>query len=171
VITMILSDVEIRKLILEHDPPLIEDYVNLDVQLQPAGFDLTLKSIHVFNDAGVIDFDNKLRRIPRYAELSFEKNKVELKQGSYLVTFNEKVNIPSFLVAIGRPRSSLLRSGATVHTALWDPGYRGRSRALLVVFNDSGITLYKNARLLQLVFFRLERNPDKLYSGIYLEEK
>lgn len=170
-ITMILSDAEIKKLILEHDPPLIEDYIDLKVQLQPAGFDLTLKSIHIFDDIGVIDFDNKLRRLPRYVELSFEKNKVELKRGSYLVTFNEKVNIPPFLVAIGRPRSSLLRSGATVHTALWDPGYKGRSRALLVVFNENGITLYRNARLLQLVFFKLEEKPSKLYSGIYLEEK
>jgi dUTP pyrophosphatase len=60
--------------------------------------------------------------------------------------------------------------GATMETALWDPGYRGRSQSLLVVYNSQGLRLKRNARLMQLVFIRLEREADKAYSGIYQGE-
>jgi len=59
------------------------------------------------------------------------------------------------LAAIAKPRSSLLRCGVTVETAVWDAGYSGRSESLLVVFNNNGFRLRKNARILQLLFFRL----------------
>ena len=59
------------------------------------------------------------------------------------------------LMALGRPRSSLCRCGVTLHTAVWDAGYRGRSTSLLNVMNPSGFRVQRGARLLQLVFFGL----------------
>ena len=49
------------------------------------------------------------------------------------MVFNEIVDLPNDLMALGRPRSSLCRVGATLGTAVWDAGYRGRSTALLIV--------------------------------------
>ena len=95
---------------------------------------------------------------------------LHLAAGSYLVTFNEVVNLPLDLMALGRPRSSLLRSGVSIHTAVWDAGYQGRSQALLSVYNPDGYQVQKDARLLQLVFFRLEQPLNQGYQGRFLGE-
>ena len=50
-------------------------------------------------------------------------------------------------MALGRPRSSLLRCGASLHTAVWDAGYRGRSQSLLVVHHPAGLRLGRDARV------------------------
>ena len=86
------------------------------------------------------------------------------------MTFNEVIEVPPDVMAIARPRSSLLRMGATMETAVWEPGYKGRSQSLLVVHNPNGIRLRKNARLMQLIFFRLEDDANKLYNGVYQGE-
>ena len=95
---------------------------------------------------------------------------LHLAAGSYLVTFNEVVNLPLDLMALGRPRSSLLRSGVSIHTAVWDAGYQGRSQALLSVYNPDGYQVQKDARLLQLVFFRLEQSLNQSYQGRFQGE-
>jgi len=86
------------------------------------------------------------------------------------VTFNEIVSIPRNAAALARSRSTLLRCGASLETALWDPGYRGRSQSLLVVYNPHGLRLKKNARLMQLIFLRLEKDAEKAYAGRYQGE-
>ena len=68
------------------------------------------------------------------------------------------------------PRSSLLRSGITMETAVWDPGYHGRSEAMLVVNNMHGAFLKKNAKIAQLIFIRLEEEAKELYDGVYKGE-
>ena len=72
-------------------------------------------------------------------------------------------------MALGKPRSSLLRSGVAVHNAVWDAGYRGRSQALLVVYHPRGFTLSRDARL---VFFAsaLAHPVDQGYRGRYQGE-
>jgi dUTP pyrophosphatase len=57
-----------------------------------------------------------------------------------------------------------------VETAVWDPGYRGRSSSLLVVHNPDGIRLKKDARVAQLIFFRTGE-VEEGYSGIYQDER
>jgi dUTP pyrophosphatase len=39
-----------------------------------------------------------------------------------------------------------------------------------VVYNPHGLRLKKNARLMQLVFLRLEKEAEKVYSGKYQGE-
>jgi len=73
-------------------------------------------------------------------------------------------------MGIARPRSSLIRMGATVETSVWDPGYTGRSQSMLVVHNPNGIKIYQNARLVQIVFMTLTIKSESLYSGIYQTE-
>jgi dUTP pyrophosphatase len=41
---------------------------------------------------------------------------------------------------------------------------------LLVVLNENGIRLKKNARIAQMVFFKLSSVASKTYSGIYQRE-
>ena len=57
-----------------------------------------------------------------------------------------------------------------METAVWDAGYSGRSESLLVVYNKKGFDLKKDARVLQLLFFRLDEEVKNGYSGIYQNE-
>ena len=150
---------------------LVESMIDPETQTQMCGVELTLQKIERFLTAGAVAFDNKERKLPETEPLNFdEMGWIELPAGSYLVTFNEIVNIPKDVAAMARARSTLLRCGATLETALWDPGYRGRSQSLLVVYNPQGLKLKKDARLMQLVFLRLENEAEKLYSGKYQGE-
>ncbi len=103
--------------------------------------------------------------------LSFDgEGWLSLAPGPYLITLNEVVNLPLDLMALGRPRSSLLRSGVSVHTAVWDAGYHGRSEALLVVHHPLGYRLQRNSRLVQLIFFRLPQAVSQGYQGRFQGE-
>ena len=163
-----------RRAILDRiaaEPPLIEGLIDDDVQVQPNGVDLTLKSVASYTGAGAADFSNERRTLPEESLLPFDSDDaVMLAPGSYLVRFNETVNLPLDLAALGRTRSSLLRAGAALHTAVWDAGYSGRSQSLLTVYNPGGFRLYRNARIMQLVFLVLESPADTGYSGVYLGE-
>jgi len=150
---------------------IVENLISPEMQIQPAGIELTLNSVWKFMDSGTIDLTNKYRRIPEVEQIPFDnEGKVHLKMGAYKIIYNEIIKIPRNMIAIGLPRSSLLRCGATINTALWDPGYIGRSESLLHVYNEHGITLYKNARIIQLIFIELEEEPHKTYEGKYQKE-
>ena len=141
-------------------------------QVQPCGIDMTLGKIEGFADSGEIDFDNSKRRISGAVAIDFdEEGRVELAPGCYRITYNEYVSVPLDCCALGFPRSSLLRCGADVRCAVWDPGYHGRSESLLVVANPHGITLHRNAKVMQLVFVKLEGGAvTKGYEGRYRGE-
>ncbi|MCL2679503.1 MAG: deoxyuridine 5'-triphosphate nucleotidohydrolase [Dehalococcoidia bacterium] len=165
----ILAKEDILELI-QTDPPLVQDYQDLDAQLQTNGFDLSLRSISVLTSAGRLALDNSNRVISRQEKLEFGADGVlHLAPGVYSIIYNEIVNLPRDVMALGRPRSSLLRCGASLHTAVWDAGYSGRSESLLTVHNPLGIDLEKDARVLQLVFSRLTRTSES-YSGRYQGE-
>jgi dUTP pyrophosphatase len=165
----VLSDSEIRRL-LKQKPPLVEGYIDLEAQVQANGFELTLRDVAVIQSAGRIAVDNSQRVISGVSPLVFDGlGDIELIPGTYLITYNEIVHLPKNLIALGRPRSSLLRCGVTIGTAVWDAGYEGRSQSLLVVYNTRGIRLQKNARLIQLVFFELTGESEG-YNGVYQGE-
>jgi dUTP pyrophosphatase len=150
---------------------LVECMIDPETQTQMCGMEMTLQKIERFTSAGAVAFDNKERVLPETEPLDFDQSGwIILPAGAYLVTFNEIVNVPRDAAALARARSTLLRCGATLETALWDPGYRGRSQSLLVVYNPHGLRLKKNARLMQLVFLRLEKEAEKVYSGKYQGE-
>ena len=165
-----LNREEITRL-LERNPPLIEGYVSLESQLQPNGFDLSLQDVSVFETPGVMGSADADRVLADTSLIAYDADGwIDLAPGPYLVSFNEVVNLPLDIMALGRPRSSLLRSGVALHTAVWDAGYRGRSQSLLTVHHPAGFRLQRDARLAQLVFFRLSSPPSQGYQGRYQGE-
>ncbi|MCL1885177.1 MAG: deoxyuridine 5'-triphosphate nucleotidohydrolase [Dehalococcoidia bacterium] len=152
------------------DPPLVENYLDLEMQLQTNGFDISLRSISRLTSCGRLAQDNKERMISTQQKLEFAPDgTIHLDAGSYSITYNEIVHLPKDVTALGLPRSSLLRCGACIHTAVWDAGYHGRSESLLVVHNALGLDLEKDARVLQLVFSRLTGSSPG-YAGAYQSE-
>ncbi|MCK4702236.1 deoxyuridine 5'-triphosphate nucleotidohydrolase, partial [Candidatus Bathyarchaeota archaeon] len=86
------------------------------------------------------------------------------------VVYNETVKMPLDVAAIARTRSTLLRNGAALGTAVWDPGYHGKSSSLLTVHNPHGMRLKRDARIAQLIFFHTGE-VEKGYSGVYQNER
>ncbi len=149
----------------------MDHYLSLETQLQPNGFDMTLRDVARLTTPGAVGAEDASRELSETQPLEFGPDCwVQLEPGPFLVTFNETVNLPLDIMALGRPRSSLLRSGAGVHTAVWDAGYRGRSQALLVVYHPGGYRVQRDARLMQLVFFRMETAASRGYQGRFQSE-
>jgi dUTP pyrophosphatase len=156
---------------LESQPPLVEQMIDPAVQIQPNGVEMTLQSVHTLQGLCSIAFDNSERRLPDTESLEFDDDGwLHLGVGIYKIIYNEIVNIPDGIAAIARPRSSLLRCGVALETAVWDAGYSGRSESLLVVHNPAGFRVKRNARVVQLIFFRLTSDVSEGYSGIYQNE-
>jgi len=166
---MVLNKKDIQAYI-DKSPPLVDLLTDPDTQIQPNGVDLTLDRIFLLNGPGKIDFSNEKRQLPEKKILEYNpEGFIVLKPGAYGVSFKEIVNLPNHIMALGRPRSSLIRMGAAVVTAVWDAGYCGRSEALLTIHHQEGVCIYENARLLQLVFFQLT-DKTQAYNGIYQGE-
>ncbi len=163
---MILGKTELERMINS----IVANAIDVDEQLQVNGLELTAGSVECFEEAGRIGFANEERSLPTARPLEWGSDGwLFLGPGCYKVKFNETVSIPRDACAIGLPRSSLLRMGVSVHTAVWDAGYMGRSEALLVVYNKNGFYLKKGARILQLLFMRLS-SPQEGYRGRYMGE-
>ncbi len=167
--TTVLAKADIHRL-LRQKPPLVEGWVDLEQQVQPNGIDLTLREVALLQSPGRIAAENHQRLVSDLAPLVFDGlGFIDLMPGAYSITYNEIVHLPKNIMALATPRSSLLRCGATVNTAVWDAGYSGRSQSLLVVYHPQGIRLQRNARIIQLVFLRLARRTEG-YRGTYQGE-
>ena len=166
---VVLSQQDIQRL-LNQQPPLVEGWIDLEEQLQTNGFDLTLRDVSLLQSAGKIAVTNSQRLVSDLAPLVFDGlGFIDLMPGAYNITYNEIVHLPKNIMALATPRSSLLRCGVMVNTAVWDAGYSGRSQSLMVVYNPRGFRLQRNARVVQLVFMELTQETEG-YQGAYQGE-
>ena len=167
--TAVLSQQDIQNL-LQQQPPLVEGYINLEEQVQPNGIDLTLREVSLLQSSGKIAVNNNQRVVSDLAPLVFDGlGFIDLVPGVYIIIYNEIVHLPKNVMALAQPRSSLLRCGVTVDTAIWDAGYSGRSQSLMVVYNPQGFRLQRNARMVQLIFLQLTQETEG-YHGAYQRE-
>ncbi|MEI8349413.1 MAG: deoxyuridine 5'-triphosphate nucleotidohydrolase [Candidatus Omnitrophota bacterium] len=167
---IVFNKEEVRKLVASKK--MIESYIDLDTQLTPNGFDVTVEKVFSFISSGALDFSNKERILPETKEVIAKKRKTTdkfgwwiLKKGVYKVRTNETVNLPNTVVAFAFSRTSVLRMGAFTQHGVWDAGFRGKGEFVLTVENPKGIAIKQNARIAQLVF--LSTNETEGYKGIY----
>ena len=170
----VLGSKEIRRRILEED--LITNYIDLESQLQPNGFDLCVASVFTFTEAGEIAFANSDRIIPRLDPYPLSEGIWFLGPGAYAIGIREKINLPGDLRVDAHPimgdsihRSTVMRCGNVMASGRWDVGYSGVGRSLLIVHNPFGLKLHENARVIQIRFDRVE-GVDKAYDGEYQNE-
>jgi dUTP diphosphatase len=162
----VLSREELRAA-LAGSPALVED-VDLQLQLQPNGVDLRVERVQRLTSPGLLGSADIVREPAAREDVQTDKDGWwDLHRGAYVITYREKVNLPTDLMALSRPRSSLLRSGVAIHGAVWDAGYSGRGEGLLSVLNARGYRLQRGARVAQLVFFRLSAPTSEGYKGRY----
>lgn len=129
------------------------------------GYDVTVSLIEQMQGPGELRVAGK--ELPEYQHASFRLGTYYLGTGQYLVTFNEEVSIPEDMCAFLWSRSTLLRMGASLQTAVWDAGYHGIGSSLILVSNPMGIHVERGARIGQLVFHRLGESTEKPYDGQY----
>lgn len=142
----------------------------VDAHIQPNGVDLSLDGVWRFLDAGALGRADADRRLASREDLAFDADGwVDLPRGTYGIRYAESVDMPVDCGGLCFPRSSLLRMGLTVPTAVWDAGYGGRGEGLLLVGNPHGVRLQRGARIAQLVVFRLT-SPTAGYAGQYQNE-
>src|SRR5204862_2078077 len=162
----VLSREELRAA-LAADPPLVEG-IEIDVQLQTNGIDLRVERIQRLASPGLLGATDAVREPAAREDVPSDRDGWwDLHRGAYVITYREKVNLPHDLMALARPRSTLLRSGVAIHAAVWDAGYSGRGEGLMAVLNSRGYRLQRGARVAQLVFFRLSSATAEGYKGRY----
>lgn len=132
------------------------------------GIKLRLDKVFKFKGQGMLSRDEKT--LPDVEEVVENNGFYYLEPGSYRIRYMEKIIIPDNALGLAIPRSSLLRMGASIFTAVWDPGYMGRGEGLLVVYNPYGIIIERGSQMAQLVLIGLDRKTKKLYRGTYYGE-
>ena len=154
----------------EEIAPLIRQVIGADSgeQKQPAGYDVTVSSIHSYPKTkytlGIAKGESsKLEEVP------LVDGHYELSTGAYFVELNEITTIPSDAIGILLPRSTLLRNGLDVRTALFDPGYSGQPKVMLVCHRPSRVQRF--ARIGQLIIIKSDGNFASQYSGQYQGER
>ena len=137
-------------------------------QKQPAGYDVTVNNIHSFPRTrfilGIAKGENSMLEEIPLVNGSF----YDLEPGAYFVELNEITTIPPDAIGILLPRSTLLRNGLDVRTALFDPGYSGQPKVMLVCHRPARIQ--KFSRIGQLVILKSDREFSQKYSGRYQGE-
>jgi deoxycytidine triphosphate deaminase len=135
-------------------------------QVQPNGVDLTLEAVFEQTGAGRVGRDGKTIGERTTRAPAGDPPTYALEPGGYVVRYAETIRIPEDHVGFLYPRSSLLRNGCMLDTAVWDAGYEGRGEGLLEVYHD--VEIEQGARVAQLVLARAEH--DDTYDGDYQGE-
>ena len=145
------------------------------------GYDLSVKEIKLLSGLGYVKKDStslpeyrvvELSKIKTINEKTFEPVETErwyLNPGYYEVTFWEGCKIPNNLVGLIRQRSSMLRSGALLHSSVFDPGFETEEMgSFIAVFHP--IFIEKDARIAQIYFHECEPVAST-YNGQFQNDK
>lgn len=122
------------------------------------GFDLCLGQVHKISGRG---FMGLTERDSVDSELIYEfdpkkKQSIIFKPGdAYLVTTNEKVNMPGNLTAAMWLRSTLFRSGLIMSGGKIDPGYQGELSFLFYNAGPCEFEIELGARIVHIMFFEI----------------
>jgi dUTP pyrophosphatase len=163
----VLSGDEVRRRHIVRLP----DAAAEQVHVQPSGVDLSLDAVWRFEERGSLGRATADRHLPAREDMSFGADGwLDLEPATYGIRYAEWVDVPVECGGLCFPRSSLLRMGLHVPTAVWDAGYSGRGEGLLSVTNPHGVRVQHGARIAQLVLFRLTEAAKEGYSGRYQHE-
>lgn len=152
-----LGEDELRKLF-----PEFEDTI------QPSGIDLRLDKVYEQTSSGSLIDDEK--NLPEIKELECENDIYTLKaKTAYSVTIMGKIEIPVGCTMLYLPRSTLLRSFISVHTAVGDPGFYGTLQFMIINNGEYDYKIKKGERIAQGVVFDVMGSGK--YEGSYQESK
>lgn len=135
--------------------------------IQPSGIDLRMDKIYRQVGSGSL-IDNE-KNLPEIEELESVDDIYTLEpKTAYSVTIEGKIEIPTGYTMLYFPRSTLLRSFISVHTAVGDPGFYGTLQFMIVNNGQYPYKIKKGERIAQAVVFPVEGSGK--YNGSYQEK-
>lgn len=145
---------------------LIKLFPDFKELVQPSGIDLKVDEVFLqLGPGSLIDNEKNLPKIERLdPPLYVLKSKT-----AYLATIDRKIKIPKGCSMLYLPRSTLLRSFISVHTALGDPGFYGTLQFMLYNYGEFDYTLKRGERIAQAVVFAVTGSGE--YNGSYQEHE
>lgn len=137
----------------------LSDVVHADTQQTARyGFDLTVDEIYRITGSGALDFggsefEEPTREAlePEFARPEDDYGWWELRAGTYLLRFNEGVELEEESVALVLPHERLLSTGGR-HAAFQVQGAHSPLETTLVV-PERGLRIKENARVSKVVVF------------------
>lgn len=155
--------------------PYINDGDVKEEQITPNGIDFTIDkvfrqmgSVVLAEDKNFLDKGMLIPISPQDNIYGLAPNSWFLNAGYYTIQWKEKITIPANCIGLLIPRSTLLRTCATVYTAVWDRGYEGKGQSGLHLFEPTGIQ--RGTRLAQMIFIEAKMDGSLLYDGQYQHE-
>lgn len=148
---------------------LIKLFPDYEDTIQPSGIDLKLDKIYKQTSEGSL-IDNQ-KNLPTIEEIECSDDGIyTLKaKSAYSVTIEGKIQIPEGYSMLYLPRSTLLRSFISVHTAVGDPGFYGTLQFMIVNNGEYDYKIKKGDRIAQAVVFKVEGSGT--YTGSYQEKQ
>lgn len=144
---------------------LVEDLCERELNNpEGCGFDLRLGKVWKIKGKGFLGVnDRKTCDIELKADL---KNKtITIKPNDfYLVTTIEKVNVPTNLVGILKPRSTLQRMGLILRTTQIAPGYCGELTFALQNAGPATVEIEMQSRIVHVMFAKVD-GKTAIYRG------
>jgi dUTP pyrophosphatase len=145
---------------------LIKLFPDFKELVQPSGIDLRIDEVFVQVGPGSL-IDNK-KNLPEIEKLEPPIYVLKPKT-AYLATVDRKIKIPKGYSMLYLPRSTLLRSFVSVHTAVGDPGFYGTLQFMLYNYGDFEYTVKQGERIAQGVVFDVTASGE--YNGSYQEDE
>ena len=131
------------------------------------GIDLSLASVHKCTGGSIVYTNTTLidpeifQEVPTYNVEGHDCWMLE--PGTYAITFNEGCKIPANAAGFIIHRSSLYRTGTSITSPVWDPGFETEKMGTVMIVNVK-LIVEKNARVAQM-FVHTTDEAAELYQG------
>lgn len=136
----------------------VRDVVHLDTQRASVGLDLTVASVHRLTGSGSVDFGGSEHEPASLEEVEAEVRHDgdehgwwKLPAGTYVIRFNERLELGEGRWAHVLPLPRLLLAGAAHAAFLVDESHAGEPVQTLLTVGEAGCGLKENARVSRAV--------------------
>ena len=128
------------------------------------GYDLTLKEVKRIKGGRVLCNGTYVEgyETTDITVDGMSRDTYRLEPGSYSLTFEQGVKLPSNKTAFIRHRSSILRCGAIITSGVYDPGFETDEMGAVLIATQP-ITIEVGARVAQIIIF--DNSEAELYDG------
>jgi len=131
------------------------------------GIDLSLASVHQCAGGSVVYKEKTHIQSEFFHEVATKEVDGRecwvLEKGTYAITFNEGCKLPANAAGFILHRSSLYRTGTSIVSPVWDPGFETNQMGTVMIVNIK-LIVEKNARVAQMLIHTTDENAD-LYDG------
>lgn len=145
---------------------LIKLFPDFKELVQPSGIDLRIDE--VFKQKGPGSLIDNEKNLPELERLEPPVYTLKPKT-AYLTSIDRKIKIPKGFSMLYLPRSTLLRSFVSVHTAVGDPSFYGTLQFMVYNYGAFDYTIKQGERIAQAVVFPVTGSGE--YNGSYQEEE